>query len=284
MQTVGVIGLGLLGSAIASRLLAAGLCVVGHDVRPECCERLCERGGIAPNNSRSVADSAETIILVLPDSQAVEQVVSEMQPIRPGTLIIDCTTGDPDKTSELGARLKDRSVRYVDATVAGSSSVVERGEAIVMMGGIDIDAQAAKYLTCHIAKQSFHVGPWGSGARMKLVVNLVLGLNRAVLAEGLSLARSLGLDPSLTLEILKAGPAYSKTIDGKGRKMIEHDFTPEAYLRQHHKDVRLILEAATNCGASTPLSVVHESLLSRAIELGFGEEDNCAIIRMFESK
>ena len=116
---------------------------------------------------------------------------------------------------------------------------------------------------------------------MKLIVNLALGLNRAVLAEALALAQACGFDLAATLEVLKATPAYSAAMDTKGPKMISGDFTPVARLAQHAKDVRLIRELAQRQGAITPLSDVHEELLQRAVELGLGDADNSAILRAF---
>jgi 3-hydroxyisobutyrate dehydrogenase len=117
---------------------------------------------------------------------------------------------------------------------------------------------------------------------MKLVVNLVLGLNRAVLAEGLTLARHLELDLPQTLAVLKAGAAYSTVMDAKGAKMLSGDFAPQARLSQHAKDVRLILAAAGQSGVDLPLSQVHRELLERALAAGLGELDNSAIFRAFE--
>ena len=110
------------------------------------------------------------------------------------------------------------------------------------------------------ATKWFHVGPWGGGARTKLVVNLVLGLNRAVLAEGLAFARRCGLDLPAVLDTLRSGAAYSRVMDAKGAKMTAGDFTTEARLAQHLKDVRLILETGSRCGAALPLSHLHEQL------------------------
>jgi 3-hydroxyisobutyrate dehydrogenase-like beta-hydroxyacid dehydrogenase len=118
---------------------------------------------------------------------------------------------------------------------------------------------------------------------MKLVVNLVLGLNRAVLAEGLSFAQACGIDPAVALEVLAAGPAFSRVMDAKGKKMIARDFEPQARLSQHLKDVHLILAEAAKHNAKTPLSELHRALLEALDAAGFGGEDNAAIVRAFES-
>jgi 3-hydroxyisobutyrate dehydrogenase-like beta-hydroxyacid dehydrogenase len=116
---------------------------------------------------------------------------------------------------------------------------------------------------------------------MKLATNLVLGLNRAVLAEGLAFAGALGLNPAQTLAVLCESAAYSRVMDIKGRKMLARDFEPQARLSQHLKDVRLILKIGASAKAKLPLSRVHERLLAAAAAAGLGGRDNCAIIEMF---
>jgi 3-hydroxyisobutyrate dehydrogenase-like beta-hydroxyacid dehydrogenase len=117
---------------------------------------------------------------------------------------------------------------------------------------------------------------------MKLVVNLVLGLNRAVLAEGLSFAKSIGVGPRQALEVLKAGPAFSRVMETKGEKMLSQDFSPQARLAQHHKDVKLMLDEAARTNLELPLSTLHEELLARLVAAGDGDLDNSAIIKAFD--
>ena len=117
---------------------------------------------------------------------------------------------------------------------------------------------------------------------MKLVVNLVLGLNRAVLAEGLSFARRCGLNLDTVLEVLRNGAAYSRAMDTKGRKMIDGQFAPEARLAQHFKDVQLILDVGDSKQAVLPFSALHARLLADLVAYGLGECDNSAVIRAFE--
>ena len=118
---------------------------------------------------------------------------------------------------------------------------------------------------------------------MKLVTNLVLGLNRAALAEGLVFAQMLGLDPQPTLEALMVSASYSRVMDAKGVKMLSGDFNPQARLSQHLKDVRLMLAAAHANSQELPLTQAHRLLLERAEGLGCGALDNSAIIRAYEA-
>lgn len=285
MRTVGLIGLGLLGSALAERLLAAGYGVLGYDLFAERRDELIAAGGRTADAAVDVARACDVVVLSLPDADVVANVFVQIQPaLRSGLLVIDTTTGDPAASATIGARLAGQGVGFLDATIAGSSAQVRDGQAIVMVGGEEAAFGSAREILSCFGKEVFHVGPWGSGAQLKLVVNLVLGLNRAVLAEGLTLARALELDLPTTLAILKASPACSAVMDTKGQKMLSGDFAPQARLSQHLKDVRLILEAAGRTQLALPLSSVHRQLLERAERLGCGELDNSAIIQVFRSE
>jgi 3-hydroxyisobutyrate dehydrogenase-like beta-hydroxyacid dehydrogenase len=282
--TVGLIGLGLVGSALAERFLGAGFAVAGFDIAADRCDELRARGGIVAGSAAEVARAARRIVLSLPSSDIVRTVIEPMRPAlatRAGVIVVDTTTGDPGPTAALGAALAADGIAYLDATIAGSSAQVRSGEVLVIAGGEDRAFAACRGLFAAFAKRSFHVGPWGSGARMKLVVNLVLGLNRAVLAEGLALAGSCALDPAAALEILQAGPAYSRVMDTKGPKMLAREFSPQARLAQHLKDVHLILKMGADCGARLPFSALHRDLLELLAARGYHDADNSAIIRAF---
>ena len=278
---VGIIGLGLVGSALAERLIGAQYEVCGFDLDGAKCAALAASGGQPSATAAAVFRQCDRILLSLPTSQVSAQVLEAVSGELSGKLVIDTTTGEPEVMAQLGSLLADRRAAYLDATIAGSSAQVRRGEVVVMLGGsAEAVARCEDLLQCFAARW-FHLGPAGSGARMKLVVNLVLGLNRAVLAEGLAFAEASGINSATALEVLKAGPAYSRVMESKGAKMLAADFTPEARLAQHHKDVGLILKAAAQSGARVPLSQLHDRLLAELSAAGWGELDNCAIVRAF---
>ena len=280
---VGVIGLGLVGSALVERLLAAGMPVYGYDVDQDKRQAIEAFAAQPTGSAAEIATHCRRFVLSLPTTAVVESVLEEMEgQLRPGDLVVDTTTGAPERTARVAARLAKREVAYVDATILGSSAQVRAGEVVVMAGGEAAAFEQAQPILASFAGRVFHVGPAGGGARMKLVVNLVLGLNRAVLAEGLAFARQLGIDGRQALEVLKAGAAYSRAMDTKGAKMLDREFTPEARLSQHLKDVRLILAEAVEAGARVPLSAVHRVLLEEAEAAGYGERDNSAVICAYE--
>ncbi len=283
MIGVGLIGLGLLGSALSERLISAGYQIQGFDVNEDRRATLHSIGGSPLDSAVAVIQSCQTILLSLPDSKSVSDVMESVHSSLDRHLIIDTTTGAPDDSARLGEFLSRSHVEYLDATVVGSSEQARRCETMVLSGGTLAGFEAALPVLRCFSSQQFHTGSWGTGATAKLIVNLVLGLNRAVLAEALNLARRTGMDQRSMLEILRSGAAYSRVMDLKGEKMLSGDFAPQARLDQHAKDVRLILDVGKSSGSQLPLSELHSVLLERASMLGFGQQDNSAIIKAFES-
>ena len=279
---IGLVGVGLLGTALAERMVAGGLPVLGFDTAKPQLAHLQQLGGRVAESLAEVAAASPVIVLCLPTSAVAQQVVAELSPgLRRGSSVIDATTGDPEDARRLQAALAERGAGYVTATIAGSSEQARRGEAVAIVGASDGDLAAAERVLATWTPRRFFVGTPEQAAQLKLIVNLVLGLNRAVLAEGLSLARACGVDLQRTLEVLQASPAYSKAMDTKGLKMIARDYAPQARLSQHLKDVCLIRQLASAKGASVPLSTVHETLLRKASERGFAQADNSAVIEAF---
>jgi 3-hydroxyisobutyrate dehydrogenase-like beta-hydroxyacid dehydrogenase len=284
-ERVGLIGVGLLGSALAERFLAAGFRLLCFDRDPERRNAAAKAGAATAAGASEVAASCRRVVLCLPDSSAVEKVVADISPhLRGGQVLIDTTTGDPSRAAGLGRRLASASVQYVDATLSGSSDHVRRGDALIMAGGEKEACDGCGDLFQALGGRWFHVGPAGAGQTMKLVTNLVMGLNRIALAEGLAFADALGLDGEGVLRVLMSSLAYSRVMETKGRKMLQREFAPQARLSQHLKDVRLILEAAGRAGLALPLSEAHRRLLEAAESAGLGDLDNSAVIEVYSGK
>jgi 3-hydroxyisobutyrate dehydrogenase-like beta-hydroxyacid dehydrogenase len=278
---VGLIGLGLMGGALADRLLGAGQRVIGWDIDAERRAALREHGGEVARDAQEVFSSCSRVVLSLPSHREVGDVVRAAgAALGRGLTIIDTTTGDPASSEELAKILSEQGIIYLDATISGSSAQVRAGSATLMVGG-DADSFAAcADIFALVGPQTFHTGPAGTGAKMKLVTNLVLGLNRAALAEGLAFAESAGLDLTLSLEVMRGSAAYSRIMDTKGERMVRGEFAPDARLSQHLKDVRLIVDIGRHAGLPMPLSAAHRAVLEEAEAAGYGELDNSAIIKV----
>ena len=261
-RTVGVVGLGLVGRAIASRLTAAGCTVLGSDNSPQAMDSF-------EGTSTAGAKGAKRIVLAVFDTTDVERVVAESS----AGIYVDCTTGDPQRVEALARALAAKGVQYVEAPLSGSSEAIRRGEASMFVGG---DASGCEDLLAAISARRHAVGPVGMAARAKLATNLVLGLNRAALAEGMAFAETIGIDRRQFLDLYRASPAASAAAVAKGEKMVAGDYAPESRIRQHLKDVQHIRKYAR---MPLPLTECHEKLLDDAVAAGDGELDNAAIIR-----
>lgn len=281
-KRVGLVGLGLMGRAFAQRLRAAGWEIVGFDVAPACCAQARKLGVRLVRSNAAVFRTCDRVFLSLPTLRETELVLRDAAAaLRPGHLILDTTTGEPEHAEAIHKRLATQGVRYLDATISGNSEQVASGDDVLTMVGGDAEAfAAARRLLRVLTPRVRHVGPSGSGARLKLVTNLVLGLNRAVLAEGLCFAEQLGFTRRAALDVLMDSKAYSTVMDTKGEKMVNEDFTPQARLSQHLKDVRLMLQAAKARRFKLPLTQVHRQLLEAAEAAGFGALDNSALIKV----
>jgi 3-hydroxyisobutyrate dehydrogenase-like beta-hydroxyacid dehydrogenase len=280
-RIIGVIGLGLMGTAITERLLEHGYRVlVWNRNRDEGTPSVQARGAVWSDDP--IAD-CDRVIISLYSSEVVGEVVSRMEgSLRAGQILIDTTTGEPAQTVALGERLASKGVQYLDAPISGSSEQTRRGEATVMVGGDRSAFEACADLWPVLGQKVFQIGGIGAAARMKLASNLVLGLNRAALAEGLAFAEAIGIDPAAALEVFKGSSAYSRAMDVKGPKMIAGDFRVQARLAQHLKDLKLMLDAAEAAGMAIPFAETHARLMEQAMAAGWGELDNSAIIKVLQ--
>jgi 3-hydroxyisobutyrate dehydrogenase-like beta-hydroxyacid dehydrogenase len=278
-KTLGLVGLGLVGAALSQRFTAAGFEVFGYDLDSQ---KNCGPAGFTGCSSPAeVAARSCRLVLSLPTSAVVEEVVGQVRGhLHSGYLIVDTTTADPQISAKLGTDLAGAGIGFVDATILGSSQEVDQGEALVLAGGSEADFLACGDICAAFAKQVFHLGICGAGASTKLVVNLVLGLQRLVLAEGMVLGEKAGIDPSQLLKILRAGAAYARVMDTKGDKMAAGEYSAQARLGQHLKDVDLILDLGQQTATPLPLSALHAQILRAGVAQGLGELDNAAVVEV----
>ena len=279
---MGLVGVGLMGEALASRLLAAGLPVVGFDIDAARTARLAGLGGEAAVSLGDLARRCDPVVLALFDTGQVEAVVErELLPApgeSSGKAVICVSTCDPGRIAALAARIAGRGLAFIEAPVSGTSEQVRQGHGVGLIGG---DREAAARLAPVLQvlfPKTFHVGGVGDGNRAKLAVNLILGLNRLALAEGLVFAERLGLDPATFLAIAQGSAAYSQVMDTKGEKMVTRDFAPEGRVRQTLKDAQLMLQEAAAAGQALPLLQVHAEVLEACVRAGEGERDNSVVI------
>ena len=282
-EMVGVLGTGLVGTALAELLLETGYGVVVWNRTRSKADKLAAQGARVADAPSAVGAECRRVFISVMTTAIVAELVEGRDGLLSGEsraeYVLDTTTGDPDETVALASRLADRGVKLLDATISGSSKQIRDRVGLYMVGG-DRDAfQACEDLLRVVTGKYVYVGPSGSGSKAKLASNVILGLNRLALAEGLIFADRLGLEAEPFLELLKLSAAYSVAMDVKGEKMIRNDFEPQARLRQHLKDIRIVLKYAAVLGQDMPLSKLHCAIMESGVAAGDGELDNSAVIR-----
>ncbi len=266
-----------MGEVYARRLLAAELGVVGYDVDADKNARL-EKMGARTGSLADIARDCEPIVLAVFNTDQVEDVVERgLLPAASGKIVLSTSTCDPDRVAALGERVAER-LRFLETPVSGTSEQVRQGDGVGLIGGDPQIAAATAPVLEALFPRRFHIGKIGDGGRAKLAINLILGLNRLALAEGLVFASRLGLDPTAFLDVARVSAAASQVMDTKGPKMVAGNFVPEGRVRQTLKDTQLMLDQAGKAGQQLPLLEVHADVLQACLAQGEGEQDNSIVI------
>ena len=279
-RQIGIAGLGLLGSALAHRLIGAGFDPKGYDIDAAKVDAFAKAGGIAATLDEVAR--CDVVLLAVFDTSQVEDVVTNalLPALSPGaTKTVMCaSTCDPDRIAALVGQVAPRGLNLIETPVSGSSVQVRNGEGTGLIGGDRDAVDGVADIIDALYPKWFYMGPAGNGGRAKLAINHLLGLNRLVLAEGLVFAERLGLDPKSFLDVARQSAAYSQVMDIKGPKMVSGDYTPQGFIHQSLKDFRLMLDQARKRGQALPLATLNVEVLEACIARHEGERDNAAVI------
>ena len=279
-RAIGIAGLGLLGSALGARLIAAGYSPKGYDIEAQKLAAFAQAGGTAAELA-GVAH-CDVVLLAVFDTGQVEDVVTNalIPALKPGDgkIVLCASTCDPDRIAALAERIAPRGLTLIETPVSGSSVQVRNGDGVGLLGGDKDAIDGVADIIDALYPKWFYMGATGNGGRAKLAINHVLGLNRLVLAEGLVLAERFGLDPAAFLDVARQSAAYSQVMDIKGQKMVRGDYAPQGFIHQSLKDFRLILEQGAKRGQELPLAALNAAVLAACVSRGEGERDNAAVI------
>lgn len=286
MDTVGLIGAGLLGHALGSRLLAAGRALVVHDVSPERVATLVALGAQAGASTPDVTARADAVCVVLPTLASVEETIGGERGVvagaKAGAVVIQMSTISPALTERLAQAAADRGVDFLDCPVSGTSAMVAQGDGLIIAGGEPAVIARWRPLLESMLSRVVHVGPAGHATLVKLVANLLVGVHSLAAAEALTMARRAGLDLDRTLEVLTAGAAGSRMLEVRGPMIAREDFPPQMKLDLFMKDLHLIQEAGRAVGAPLPLTDVAERLYGQALDAGHAGEDLSVVVKSLE--
>lgn len=286
MQRIGIAGIGLMGTAIAQRLLGAGYAVVVYDIAPAQRARLVQLGATAVAAPAALAEQCDTVFLAVFDTDQVEQVIEgaggllgTRKPASPRLTLICTSTCDPERIARLAARIESPQVGFIEMPVSGTSGQVAKGDGVGLVAGSREVADAVSGVLDAVCPRRQFLGAAGNGGKAKLAVNLVLGLNRGAIAEGLVFAARMGLEPVAFLDVLRNSAAYSQVMDIKGPLMARREFQqPLSRVDQSHKDFSLMLDYARALGQELPFAKVYAELLRGCIDAGEAQWDNAAIL------
>ena len=285
-KKIGFIGLGIMGRPMAKNLLKAGFSLMVYDLNKEAVEDVVKAGAASAYSSREVAQGTEVIIVMVPDSPEVKEVVlgkdGVLEGVKPGSLVIDMSSINPLVSQEIARELKKKGVDMLDAPVSGGEPAAVQGTLAIMVGGEEKIFKECVKIFEPMGKNIVYVGPIGAGGFTKLVNQIIVALNIAAVGEAFTLGVKAGLDPQTTFQAIRGGLAGSTVLEAKAPMMIGRNFKPGFKIKLHHKDLNNALTTAKDLGVPLPLTSFIQQILVSLIIDGKGENDHSAIATFFE--
>lgn len=278
---IGFIGLGVMGTPMAGHLQAAGHQLFLH-TRSQPPQALVDGGATVCTRARGVAERADVVFLMLPDTPDVEQVLfgeyGVASGLAAGKLVVDCSSIDPIATRGFAARIRDLGCGYVDAPVSGGEVGAKAASLSIMAGGTPQDFARAQPLLAQMGRNVTHVGGVGDGQVCKVANQIIVGLNIAAVAEALAFAARAGADPSRVRQALMGGFASSRVLEVHGERMLQRAFTPGFRIALHQKDLGLALQGARQLGMALPQT----ALLAQLMQVCDPGLDHSALFEAYE--
>jgi len=285
MSKVGFIGLGIMGAPMAGHLIAAGHQVSLHS-RSGVPAHLTEAGGVARGSAKAVAESADTIILMVPDTTDVETVLFARDGVaaglRAGKCVIDMSSIAPLSTRDFAKRIAELGCDYVDAPVSGGEVGAKAASLTIMCGGSDAAFGRVLPLLETMGKTITHVGDVGSGQVCKVANQIIVALNIEAVSEALVFASKAGADPEQVRRALMGGFASSRILEVHGERMVTRSFDPGFRIALHQKDLGLALSSARQLGLSLPNTATAMELFNACVAQGGAGWDHSGMIRALE--
>ncbi|HEX2712955.1 MAG TPA: NAD(P)-dependent oxidoreductase [Candidatus Acidoferrales bacterium] len=284
---LGFIGIGYMGRPIAQRLLQAGFSLAAYDRDRAKVEELVPYGGVVAESIAEVASGCDVLLSCLPSDEAVLSVHlgtgGAFPSMSPHSLVIEMSTVLPETSRQLAEQGSRHEIHILDVTISGSTPVAEQGALVLFGGGDQAYFRAAESIFRAIARKYFYLGPSGSGATMKLIVNTLLGIGMQAIAEAVALGEKAGLERNRLLYVLSQTTVVAPAHLGKLQRARNGDFTPQFPLRLMNKDFGLILSLAAAVGAHVPATDAAFEVNARRFDEG-KEEDFSAVILQMEKQ
>lgn len=277
--TVGVIGLGIMGGAMAANLLEAGFRVVGYDVVPAARHALRRAGGVAARSNTDVARRAPVVITSLPSVAALGAVSAEIaRARRRGLIVVETSTMPLDAKRAARAVIEASGAMLLDCPLSGTGAQARTKDLLVYASGARAAYRACAPVFEGFARGHHYLGAFGNGSKMKYVANLLVAIHNVAAAEAMVLARKAGLDPAQALKVVGDGAGGSRMLQVRGPMMVRDDYSDATMkVEVWQKDMHIIAEYATQLGCPTPLFAASAPLYTAAMAEGFGKEDTASV-------
>jgi 3-hydroxyisobutyrate dehydrogenase-like beta-hydroxyacid dehydrogenase len=278
---IGFIGLGIMGSRMATNLQKQGHDLIVFNRTPDKSVSLVDNGAVQVNTPVAVAEQVEVLFTMLAHPEAVTEVAPGkhgfLTHLSPNSLSIDCSTVHPSFSRRMAQEAQSRQVRFLDAPVAGSKNQAEQAKLVFMIGGDEADVQYCHPLLEAMGSKILHIGEHSMGSALKLVLNHLLATSMVAFAEGMVLGQALGISQETLFNTLLGGPVAAPYLSMKRQKLEHEDYEAEFPLRWMQKDMQMVSIAAYESGVAMPLGNLAKELYGLGLQQGLGQQDFSAI-------
>ncbi len=283
---IGFIGLGVMGQPMAGHLIEAGHDVQLYRVKDKS-QHLVEMGGKAADSARAVAEAADVILLMLPNTPDVEGVLfgenGVVEGLSAGKTVVDMSSISPVATTDFASRIAALDCAYLDAPVSGGEAGAKAASLSIMVGGAQEDFDRVLPIFEVMGKNITLVGEVGAGQTAKIANQIIVALTIEAVSEGLLFASKAGADPAKVREAIMGGLASSKILEMHGKRMIDRTFEPGFRISLHQKDINNALESARSLKLALPSTALAQELFNTCAAQGHGELDHSALVRALET-
>jgi 2-hydroxy-3-oxopropionate reductase len=285
-ETVGFIGLGIMGRPMARNLIKAGFDLVVYNRSPRPMEELAAEGARIGGSPRDVAAGSDVTILMLPDSPDVESVMTGqdgvLEGLEDGKIVVDMSTISPVVARNMYELVRQKGASMLDAPVSGGDKGAISGTLSIMVGGDQSVFNRCLPIFQALGKTIVYVGPSGAGQIVKACNQIVVALVYEAVSEALVLGSKAGVDPARIVQVLSGGLAGNRVLELRGQSMMEHNFAPGFRVKLHHKDLGIALAAGRSFGVPLPVTALVDQMFEALIQSGCANLDHSALLTFIE--
>ena len=286
-QKIGMIGVGIMGSAMSANLLKAGYEVIGYDVAPQQIEGLVKQGGSSAGSCREVAERADVVITSLPSGEALKQVVDAPDGLvsaeRKDLVVIETSTLELEAKQSAHDSLNLIGVKLLDCPLSGTGAQAVKKDIVIYASGDRKACEDCDSVFNGFSRANYYVGEFGMGTKMKLVANLLVTIHNVSAAEAFVLGMKAGLDPEMLLKAVSDGGGTSRMFEVRGPLMVAGKYgQPTMKVDMHQKDINIISEFAKNLNCPTPMLSAAAQIYTAALANGRAKQDTASVCAVLE--